>query len=149
MKTRQPSQIKKDEQLGESFSTATNRLRKHVMFSLVVRLNENVCFRCGEIIESSDDFSLEHKRPWLDDDPSLFWDMDNIAFSHLGCNARDARPNRRRDVLPPHTVSRPEGMSWCSKCKTMRPINEFHHDKYGPNGRTRHCKECRSIARRH
>ena len=30
-----------------------------------------------------EDLSIEHKKPWLDEDPRLFWDMGNIAFSHI------------------------------------------------------------------
>lgn len=50
---------RKEKQLGMSFGKACHRLRKMVMFHLLVRLGENVCFRCGEIILSLDELSLE------------------------------------------------------------------------------------------
>ena len=81
----------KAEQLGMSPSTAYNRLRKRVLFDCVKRLGENVCFQCGEIIKDHSDMSIEHKKPWLHECPSLFWDMENIAFSHKGCNSSAAR----------------------------------------------------------
>jgi hypothetical protein len=70
--------------LGENFSTATSRLRKNVLFDLLVRHDENKCFRCGERITRPEELSMEHMEPWRT--PAQFWDVDNIAFSHLRCN---------------------------------------------------------------
>lgn len=82
-------------QLGMPFGTACAKLRKLVLFDLLKRYNENVCYRCKEIIDNADDLSIEHKKPWLDNDVNLFWDMDNISFSHLRCNVLNNRqPNR-------------------------------------------------------
>jgi len=77
---------KKSEQLGMPFGTANARLRKQILFHLLQKLGEDVCFQCGEKIESVDDLSIEHKKAWLDESVDLFWDLDNIAFSHLKCN---------------------------------------------------------------
>jgi len=80
---------RKAEQLGMPFGTASSRLRKKVLFSLVQRFGLDDCFKCGGKIATIDEFSIEHKRPWLNVDPDLFWDLDNIAFSHLRCNVRE------------------------------------------------------------
>jgi len=77
---------KKAEQLGMPYGTANGRLRKQILFHLLERHGENVCFQCGEKIECADVLSIEHKKPWLDESVDLFWDLDNIAFSHLKCN---------------------------------------------------------------
>lgn len=77
----------KSEQLGVNFGTAQHRLRKLVMFSLVRKLSLDRCHQCGEVIEAIEEFSLEHKEPWLHVSAELFWDIDNIAFSHLKCNS--------------------------------------------------------------
>ncbi|HDR4736854.1 TPA: hypothetical protein QCR36_003902 [Bacillus cereus] len=89
---------KKSEQLGMSFSTATNRLRKHIMFQLVQQSGRDECFQCGQKIESVDNLSIEHKDPWMytDDPYSKFFDLDNIAFSHSKCNFANRR--RRQDI---------------------------------------------------
>jgi hypothetical protein len=87
---RTTSQAKRDLQLGESTGAAVNRLKRRVMFSLLVRLGENVCLRCGNEM-SVDDFTLDHVQPWLDEDVALFWDLTNIAFSHFRCNVSAAR----------------------------------------------------------
>ena len=79
--------INKNNFLGMSFGTAQNRLRKLVLFNLLKRHNENVCYRCGEEIETAEKLSLEHKEAWLNVSIELFWDLDNIAFSHLRCNS--------------------------------------------------------------
>ena len=49
------------------------------------------CIWCGKRITEIKDFSIDHIEPWLDNDPALFWDLDNIGFAHLGCNSKAAR----------------------------------------------------------
>lgn len=36
-----------------------------------------------------DTFSIEHKEPWLHNSPELFWDLENITYSHKKCNKPD------------------------------------------------------------
>lgn len=92
---------KKQQQLGMPIGTASNRLKKSIMFSLLKRLNENYCFKCGLEITSADTLSVEHKTDWLDSDTpiELFFDLDNIAFSHNACNTARVKkaqcPSRR------------------------------------------------------
>lgn len=83
----------KSEQLGMSFSTASNRLRKMVMFQLVQQCGRNNCHRCGEKIDDIDNFSIEHMEEWLhsENPKELFFDLNNIAFSHHTCNTRARR----------------------------------------------------------
>lgn len=81
---------KKTEQLGMNFSTASARLRRNLMFAMAQRLGMDVCFRCHDLIESAEDISIEHKEDWLNRSPELFWDIDNIAFSHRRCNKRSS-----------------------------------------------------------
>jgi len=40
-----------------------------------------------------ENFTIEHKVPWLDsEDPvKMFFDLDNIAFSHHKCNVAERR----------------------------------------------------------
>jgi hypothetical protein len=80
------SRDKKDHQLGMSYGTASHRLKKQILFSLVQETGKDICYRCGKVIETAEELSVDHKIDWLDKDPSLFWDLDNIAFSHLSCN---------------------------------------------------------------
>lgn len=76
--------------------TASNRLRKLIIFSLIKEGGKNICFQCGEIIENERDLSIEHKIPYLDSSNpvQLFFDIENIAFSHLSCNIGAARKNK-------------------------------------------------------
>lgn len=87
------SNAKKSEQLGMPFGTASNRLRKSIMFQLVQEANKDICFQCKEKITDIDNFSIEHITPWLDsDDPTNnFFNLKNIAFSHTKCNVAAAR----------------------------------------------------------
>jgi len=79
---------KKYKVLGMPHGTAQNKLRKMVLFHLLKKHNENFCFQCGAEIEAVEELSIEHKKPWVNESADLFWDMENIAFSHLKCNTR-------------------------------------------------------------
>ena len=85
---------KKAKQLGMPFGTACNRLRKELLFKLAKLCGLDTCGRCGERIEKADDLSIDHKIDWLDTDPDLFWDLDNIQFSHKTCNRKARKYGR-------------------------------------------------------
>lgn len=90
--------LKKTLQLGESHGTATHKLRKQILFVLLAESNRNTCFQCKQLIETVQELSIEHKEPWLDsEDPKgKFFDLNNIAFSHLSCNCRASRPVNKK-----------------------------------------------------
>lgn len=140
---------KKNDQLGMPFGTANARLKKNILFSLLVRLNDNVCFQCGKVIDTVEELSIEHKKPWLDSSPELFWDLNNIAFSHLSCNIR-AGDYTRRGFQKGH-ISRlnkaADGYSICQTCRQEKPLDEFHKDKSNYYGVAQDCKICRSRKR--
>lgn len=75
---------KKQQQLGMNPSTASHRLVKDILFSYV---KDVPCYRCQQPL-TRDTFSVEHKKAWLNsEDPvNLFFDLDNISYSHLSCN---------------------------------------------------------------
>lgn len=77
---------KMETQLGVSSGTARWRLLKMTLFRILQKTELDVCYRCGGKILRWQDLSLDHIKDWLDIDPALFWDTDNIAFSHLRCN---------------------------------------------------------------
>jgi len=128
-------------QLGMPRGTAANRLRKLVLFDVLQRHKENNCYRCGSLIVSADELSIEHKQPWEKIDVKLFWDLTNIAFSHLSCNCGAARkpykgkPSRQR-------IKCPDGMSWCRTHKQFLLENRFSKHNQTWNGIKRDCKEC-------
>ena len=129
----------KSDQLGMPFGTASGRLRKMLLFDMARRLGENVCYHCGEMMDSPDDFTIEHKVPWQFGDTNLFWDLDNIAFSHLACNVRGRRVTNK--------IEAPEGKSWCHDCKEYLPLDQFYtypsskrHDKSSS-----YCKPCSRV----
>lgn len=85
----------KTQQLGMPIGTASNRLRKLIMFDLLKKLYLNVCYQCGEDIQTEDELSIEHITPWLhsENPTELFFDLHNISFSHLRCNIKAIRPH--------------------------------------------------------
>jgi hypothetical protein len=93
----------KDALLGMPAGTAFHRLRKSLMFSMAVQLNRHICYRCNQEIASAAEFSIEHKEAWQPaaNPPEVFFDLNNIAFSHLSCNVKAAS-------RPPLTFPRPQ-----------------------------------------
>lgn len=76
--------------LGMPYGTACNQLRKKILFRVLCgRILSRDCFRCGQPIESVEELSVEHKVPWQSaaDPVASFFDLDNIAFSHLRCDS--------------------------------------------------------------
>lgn len=125
--------------LGMPHGTAFARLRKNILFDLLQRHGENTCFKCGKLINTSDELSVEHKHPWEDRDPNLFWDLENIAFSHRKCNKPD-----RLMVKLSHRKSAPEGTSWCDSCNDFLPVENFHKNTKSWNGLFYMCKQCKN-----
>lgn len=109
------SRYKKDIQLGMPLGTATNRLRKMILFHLLKKHNENFCFQCTKEIETVKELSVEHKKPWLHENVNLFWDIKNIAFSHLSCNVGASKPRPR--VMIHGTDTCYHYGCRCNKCK--------------------------------
>lgn len=88
--------------LGMPFGTANGRLRKMLLFEFAGLLDRLGCYRCKEGITSIDDFSIEHKRAWgMAADPvKEFFDIANIAFSHIKCNVGAAqKPGKKYGSL--------------------------------------------------
>lgn len=130
--------LKKHSQLGMNASTASHRLVKDLLFKFAVDAG-HVCFRCNKDLVR-ETFSIEHKIAWLDSEYpiDLFFDLNNIAFSHLPCNVgaakRDIKPCgteasykrgcRCRDCIEAHRVS-------CKENNERYPYDpEIRKDKY-------------------
>lgn len=131
------SSERKSQQLGMPYGTAFARLRKEILFDLAGRCDLLTCFACGEEICTSKELSVEHKQPWEGRDTSLFWDLDNIAFSHRVCNLPHVYPGKQskrkqgdkwwcdghEDYLDEHLFSMQTKGKWVSprsKCKECR-----------------------------
>lgn len=76
------------------------KLYRIILFNMLQHSGENICFRCGESIETEQELSLDHKAPWLGNDAELFWDLDNIAWSHAVCNSRHGAVVRQHMYEP-------------------------------------------------
>lgn len=48
------------------------------------RLHEDVCLKCGRQIETVEEFTIDHKEPWLHVSVDLFFDTSNIAMKFAG-----------------------------------------------------------------
>lgn len=104
--------------------TATNKLKKALLFSLVQKCKEDLCYRCGQTIETVEELSIEHKKAWENVSIDLFWELDNIAFSHLKCNKPHSYNNGRKKLRPS------ENHDWCyvhQEFHTKDKFNVKHH----------------------
>lgn len=123
-------------QLGMPQGTAMAILRKRLLFSLAKRAGLHLCLRCGREM-TVDDFTVDHKEAWEGKATELFWDLDNIAFSHSRCNLQARIPALARFKCP-------EGMARCSRCKETKALELFHRSKARYNGVSCECKVCRA-----
>lgn len=82
--------IEKQKRLGMPFGTASAKLRKMIMFDLLKELKRDICFQCNLPILEIEELSIEHKKPYFNSENpiQLFFDLENIAFSHLNCNIK-------------------------------------------------------------
>lgn len=121
---------KKEDQLGVPLGTASNRLRKNILFHVVQKLGENFCYRCGFEITNTEQLSIEHKEHWLDshNPVDLFFNMDNIAFSHLSCNIAAGR-RKLCDHGTPRKYDQGCRCIDCTKANTIKIFNKRNRQK--------------------
>lgn len=124
--------------LGMSFSKARHRLERQILLKLLTDAGNNVCYQCSGTIETVQDLSIEHKQPWRKKHVELFWDLDNIAFSHFSCNSRAGSLN----VVPANFKPVTDGQAWCSGCQVERPIDEFHRQGSSYRNVQSYCRGC-------
>jgi hypothetical protein len=145
------TQRKRSIQLGMSISTAVYQLQRRILFSFAGKLGLTLCFQCGREIETLAEFSIEHKEPWMDVSPDLYWDLNNIAFSHNCCNSSKARvteARRRagaRNLTKIHkSLTAPVGMVRCAGHRDYLLSGEFNSNKRNVTGYASYCNNCRS-----
>lgn len=114
---------KKARLLGMPYGTATNKLRKMLLFECVKMLGADSCYRCRNKIETLEEFSIEHTISWqgTSNPKETFFDLSKIAYSHLRCNVV-AGNNERRIYASPLEKSRAE-----SKRQYSDPVRYRKH----------------------
>ena len=124
---------KKKSLLGVAATSASVRLHRMLLYQFARDAGKLDCFRCGGYIESLTEFSIDHKEAWmLSPNPEkTYFDLNNIAFSHLSCNAK-------------------AGAGLGSSAKTFCPQSHPYDDdntllEKRPNGRfARKCRVCKT-----
>ena len=125
------------------FGTASHKLRKLVVFEMLNgRHFSPDCYRCGKRIQTVDELSIEHKSPWRTADE--FWNIENIAFSHLRCNKplRSAQMRANAKIGIAKRKIAPNGFAWCSLCRQFLPVDRFSRHRSRWNGLHSCCAEC-------
>lgn len=131
------------EQLGMDYGRASAKLKKMILFDLAKKVagGKVKCIRCRKEIKEIKDFTVDHIKPWLHNSSDLFWDLNNIAFSHFTCNASDRRnaTNIDRSHL---RKSGPPGTNWCHICQDFVSIKLFWKDASKWSGYQNKCIKC-------
>ena len=126
---------KKARLLGKSFGSSSGQLRKMLLFEFARRLGLLDCYRCGWYIALIEDLSIEHKEDWLGsaDPVKTFFDLDNIAFSHIKCNS--GAVNRAKTHCPQgheytEEMREKDGSRNCRECRRKRQKRWYHSEEY-------------------
>ena len=144
------SNAEKSRALGMNASTAQNRLRKMIMWRLVQQTGQDFCFRCDKQIARIEDLSIEHKEPWqfAADPKASFFDLDNIAFSHLSCNSKATSGGgvfqRAKEQCPQghkydeeNTSYSAQGHRTCKKCRNKSAREHYQRNPEARKSATR------------
>ena len=120
----QKNNWRKSKQLDQPYGTACNRLRKMLLFDCVQKLGLDTCYQCGSKIEHIADFSVEHKQAWQEqDDPkSFFFDLQNVAFSHLSCNVGAAKKVNTGHMGEHGAIARYSSGCRCTVCRAANAL---------------------------
>jgi hypothetical protein len=126
----------KNDLLGMPHGTAVHQLRKKIMFDMMQRLGEDICFRCGKKIENIDYFSVEHKTSWQSSEnpKEAFFDLENISFSHLNCNIsagerKTSYPTRRGENHPMSKLTQKQVEEIRDRLKNRTEFNKISLDE--------------------
>ena len=116
------SNASKTKLLSMPFGTAQGKLRKALLFKFVQRAGEANCYRCGDWIFDIDVFTVEHKKPWgsAKNPVEAFFDLDNVAFSHMKCNygvkREDTHCSQGHEYTEGNTYRCSNGWRQCRQC---------------------------------
>jgi len=78
-------------------------------------------------------FSIEHKKPWLDEPNAakLYFDLNNVTFSHSACNKGAARkPTRKAEIDHGNYVNYIDKKCSCDSC--IEAWNAYKRSRYTP-----------------
>ena len=91
---------RKSKQYAESIgynqiAHASRVLMKDLVYHFYKKHGGGKCYRCGKKLKR-DDFTIDHIEPWRNkvNAKELFFNINNISFSHISCNtlAKEPKP---------------------------------------------------------
>jgi hypothetical protein len=100
-KSKNDMKRRRAEALGMPYGTAEKKLRKQIIFELARQLGKTTCCSCGGTVSSPDDLAVVHLQDWMGD-PTQFWELSNVAFSHSTCAARRGGPRQEEAMSNNH-----------------------------------------------
>jgi len=125
-----PSQKKGYEILGQSLQKSHIQIRKLMLFHCMQKCGMDTCFQCGEKITDINTLSIEHKIAWMgsENPKEMFWDVNNLAFSHLRCNSIGIK-NKNRLIHPSVNAYVKRGCR-CEECTNLYLKRKESEKKY-------------------
>lgn len=78
------SKKEKADVLGMPIGTARNKLLKSIVHYLLLEMGRCTCSKCGSLISTPADLSIEHIDEWLDN-PNSYWDLSNLRVCCVQC----------------------------------------------------------------
>jgi recombination endonuclease VII len=88
-------------------------------------VTEKTCPKCGELKQAAQFYQIKAR-------------ADGLSSYCRTCQLRDVKSR-----YSPHPRWRaPEGMKWCPKCETTKPLEAFGSNKAMYDGKQNYCKPC-------
>ena len=139
----------KDALLGMPHGTANNKLRKSIIFMLASKLNMLFCFRCNTEILEINTLSIEHKKAWQQaiEPKAAFFDLKNIAFSHLRCNISVGNRDHAKESRPGRYKVGDRNELWCGREHKFLLKEKFSKNVSNRTEYQSMCNKCRSKSR--
>jgi hypothetical protein len=119
---------------GQSSGKAMNKLLRDIIWHQLEQHGKTSCYRCNEPM-ARETFSIDHVKPWRRDhvdSEALFFDMDNIEFSHSRCNSQVSYDERRHPCGTPAAYYR--GCR-CEDCTVSAAYDRQGKKTYDPEKR--------------
>jgi hypothetical protein len=111
-----------EKQLGMKILSARLKLMRMIIFDYARKDGTLKCFRCGKEILSYEDTTIDHIKDWRNVDPVLFWDLENISYSHYSCNVKGNRKGKKHVLVKSRSKTE-------RKCKVCGTTENLQYDK--------------------
>lgn len=97
-----------------------------------------------DVVSIPKDYNLSKGRCWK---YKVVAEINNGRSDTTKTKEFEATPVRNFDVTPHEEVSVAKGLKKCSKCSTIKPLDDFYNDSKSKSGKKSQCKVCSKAAK--